>query len=191
MGRFEAGRFNGFVKKGLVKGIYNDFRNCLMHNERDVHAAAYGNMRKFLKVNNRDERLFVQCEPMLKGRSNRRTKPDVVIFNNRDQPVYVVEFKVFRKPERINIHALVDDLEKLKMLVKKHELSYGFLVVVYDSELGLLMTDSCLRKQGYERISVVEINMRLDIKTGRQRRNYPEWRERFDATWNGQRNQAA
>jgi len=190
MGKFEADRFNGFFRRGLVKGLYEDLRNCLLFKEGDVHAAAYYYIRKFLERKGRD-RLIVRCNATLKGPGSKRPRPDVVVFNH-DKPIYAVELKVFESPigvKRASVEKKVEeDVRKLETLIRRHGLSYGFLIVVYDSERELDLPDRDLRKQGIERVSVVEINMRFDVKTQRQRRNYKEWRRQFDAIWEAQRN---
>ncbi len=111
---------------------------------------------------------------------------------NQDKPIYAIEFKVFPKSVGIN-RAVVEkavekDVHKLEVLGRRHGLSYGFLVVVYDSEDDLYLPYRVLRKQGIKRVSVVEINMRFDVKTLRQRRNYEEWRRQFNVIWEAQRN---
>jgi hypothetical protein len=190
MGKFEADRFNGFIKSGLVKGLYEDLRKCLLHNERDVHAVAYGYIRKFLGRKGRD-RLIVRCDATLKGPGSQRPRPDLVVFNQR-KPIYAVEFKVFPKIVGVNRaaveKAVEKDVRKLEVLGRRHGLSYGFLVVVYDSENELYLPDRVLRKRDIKRVSVIEINMRFDVKTFRQRRNYEVWRKQFDAIWEAQRN---
>ncbi len=70
MGKFKADRFNGFIKSGLVKGLYEDLRKFLLHNERDVHAAAYAYTRKFLGRKGRD-RLILRCDGASKGQAAR------------------------------------------------------------------------------------------------------------------------
>lgn len=186
MGKFEADRFNGFIKSGLGKGLYKDLRKCLLHNERDVHAAAYGYIRKFIERKGRD-RLIVRCDATLKGPGCQRPRPDLVVFNQR-KPIYAVEFKVFPRIVGVNRAAVEKDVRKLEVLGRRHGLSYGFLVVVYDSESELYLPDRVLRKRDIKRVSVIEINMRFDVKTLRQRRNYEEWRKEFDAIWEAQRN---
>jgi hypothetical protein len=189
MGKFDADRFNGFVKGGLHKGIYNDFRDFMLYNERDVHAVTYGYIRNFLKKKNR-EGLIVRNEPMLRVRAKERTKPDLVVFK-RDVPAYAIEIKVYPKRDRVNDHAVWEDLKNLHELVKRHQMTYGFLIVVYDSDMAFNFRNSSLRKEGIDKVSVVEINMRFDVKNNRQRRNYHVWRKRFENNWLGQRKQAA
>jgi hypothetical protein len=50
--------------------LYEDLRKFLLHNERDVHAAAYAYTRKFLGRKGRD-RLILRCDGASKGQAAR------------------------------------------------------------------------------------------------------------------------
>jgi len=108
------------------------------------------------------------------------TKPDIVLFRKYD-PIYIIELKMFKRPEKINTKAIDNDLNKINKLLKSHDtIKWGFLIVAYDSDDMLYVPDTKLKNNGYNNISLIPINMRRKEQTERQRNGYVEWRKQFD-----------
>lgn len=185
MKQFDFDRFNGFMRSGLDNLLFDDLWNLHVFNESDLHSAAYFYIRKFFQQNERSN-IYVRCEPTLA-----RKKPDIVIFN-RDRPIYAVEFKVFTEKNHVNESKVFEDLDKLAAGMNRFEsMKWGFFYLVHDSEESYTLSNSALRKRGYENISMTTINARRKEDTGRRRHNYDEWRSEFDNLITQQREYAA
>lgn len=174
-------RFNGYIKKKLPVQIQTDFLAFRIFNERDLHSAAYHYIRDFFRKKER-ERIVVRCEPRLLGK-----KPDIVVYNNT-RPYYVIEFKTFLKPDqvnRVNANAVYEDIQKLEDFLQKTPSSWAFLILVYDSpddNVSRGLADQKLKQKGFEKISVVAINVSRH-KSGYRRAGYSKWRRQFDHLW--------
>ena len=185
MKQFDFVRFNGFMRHGLDELLLNDLLNHDIFNESDLHSAAYVYIRAFFRKNERSH-IYVRCEPHLAG-----MKPDIVIFN-RTKPIYAVEFKCSMKQDYVNDETVFKDLDKLAEVVNRFEsVKRGFFYLVHDSEESYKISNSALKKRGYENISMSTINARRNEKTGRRRHNYDSWREEFDSLIAQQRESAA
>lgn len=175
---FDSIKFNGFVKKELGNLLFADIRNYLAFNETDLHSAAYYYIRKYFRKRDsqNSDNIFVRCEPTM----NNGTKPDIVLFNKYN-PIYIIELKMFKKPEHVNFQAIENDINKIHGLMKSHNtIKWGFLIVAYDSGYILNISDAKLKNDGYNNVSFIPINLRLKEENNRQRNGYLDWRKQFD-----------
>ena len=175
---FDSIKFNGFIKNELDDLLFNDIWGYYAFNETDLHSAAYYYIREYFRkrgsVNSDD--IFVRCEPQM----NDGTKPDIVLFRKYD-PIYIIELKMFKRAEIINTQAIDNDLKKINKLMKSHDsVKWGFLIVAYDSDDMLYISDTKLKSNGYNNISFIPINLRRKEKSNRQRNGYLDWRKQFD-----------
>lgn len=174
MGLFDSERFNGFAKSSLDELLFSDLWSYDIFNERDMHSSAYYYIRNYFRKHERDH-AYVRCEPRLAG-----MRPDIVIYE-RGKPAYVLEFKFFSKPDYVNEDAVYYDLNKLADCVDAFtSIKWGFFHMIYDADDLFKFSDSCLRRTGFQKISVTSINARRKKDTGRRRTNYDEWRAEFD-----------
>jgi len=174
MGRFEFERFNGFARRELDDLLFEDFWNHDIFNERDMHGAAYHYIREYCRRTERDD-VYVRCEPLLNG-----MRPDIVLYEKGD-PIYLLEFKMFTKPDYINEDAVYIDLDKLKKVVTACDsVRWAFFHMIYDCDEPYSYSNSRLRRAGYENISVITMNARRKEETARRRVGYDEWRAQFD-----------
>jgi len=175
---FDSEKFNGFIKSELDDLLYRDIANYQVFNESDLHSAAYYYIREYFykRGSQNSEDILVRCEPKMEDGS----KPDIVIFKRYD-PVYVVELKMYKKPDFIHSAGVEKDLEKLNSYLKKYpSMKWGFAIVVYDSDEMFKPSAYNLKKAGYEKISFSTINLRRKQDTGRRRNGYDDWRKQFD-----------
>lgn len=174
MGRFEFERFNGFARRQLDDLLFEDLWSHDVFNERDMHAAAYHYIRDYCRKAERDS-VYVRCEPFLGG-----MKPDIVLYE-RGNPIYLLEFKMFAKPDCINEDAVYADLDKLKKVVNTvPSVRWAFFHMIYDCDKPYSFSDPRLRRAGYDRISVTTINARRQEESDRRRVRYDDWRAQFD-----------
>ena len=169
-------RFNGFMKDKLLTQLEDDLLRHYIFNERDLHSTVYFHVRRFFELRDsaNSENIFVRCEPSFRD----GTRPDVVVYNMYD-PIYVIEMKMFKAQEKIDIDGIEKDLKKLKKYWERYDkIKWGFFIMVYDSEF--VVDDLSLRKFGFHNISLLPINMRRNHKSGRLRVGYTGWREQFD-----------
>ena len=175
MSIFDYERFNGFARSGLDDLLFADLWDNYIFNESDMHSAAYYYIREYFKKKGRGE-CFVRCEPMLAG-----MKPDIVIYTG-GKPTYVLEFKMFAKPDAVNNDAVVNDLEKLAVVIENlPTVKWGFFHMIYDADEPYTISDNRLRRAGLKKMSVTTINARRKEDTGRRRTGYDEWRAAFDS----------
>lgn len=175
---FESDKFNGFMKSELDNLLFEDIWNYWIFNESDLHSAAYYYIRKYFERRQSDSSLeaFVRCEPRMED----GTRPDVVIFHRYD-PIYFVELKMFNRPENLNDDKITADLDELRNYQRCYSTcKWGFLILVYDSDELYSYTTYMLKKNGYQNISVIGINMRRMEGSARQRTRYEDWRKQFD-----------
>ncbi len=171
---FDAGQFNGFVKKELDDLLFNDIWNYDVFNESDLHSATYYYIRTYFQKR-RSDGMFVRCEPQMHGK-----KPDIVVFY-QTKPAYVLELKLFVEQEVIDETKIDQDLEKLNEFISKIDsIKWGFFILVYDSDYDFGISDQRLRRMGLRNISVMSINIRRKEGTGRKRHGYDDWRANFD-----------
>lgn len=178
----DSERFNGFVTKELDNLLFSDIWNYFVFNESDLHSVAYFYIREyFLRRGSQSAgEVIVRCEPVMDNYG----KPDIVVYNKYN-PIYVIELKMFNKPDFVQEHNDIDviktDLDRLKVYLSRYPtLKWGFQISGYDSEEMWKPSAHILKKAGYERISVSTINMRRKEDSERRRNNYDEWRKQFD-----------
>ncbi len=88
---------------------------------------------------------------------------------------------MFKAQERISPKPILNDLCKLKRMMKRYDtVKWGFLIVVYDRDEMLPVNDRDLREKGYKKISLVPINLYRQEDNERKRWGYDKWREQFD-----------
>ncbi|GEM_PF-3181742 len=178
---FDSERFNGFVKNELDDLLFSDISQYFIFNESDLHSAAYYYIRDyFLRRDSQANEIIVRCEPVMEDYG----KPDIVVYNKYN-PLYMIELKMFVKPDIIRESTEIDvirkDLDKLKAYIEKYPtIKWTFQISVYDSEEMWRPSAYILRKSGYEKISVGTINLRRKEKSGYRRPRYDEWRKQFD-----------
>jgi hypothetical protein len=174
MGAFDFEKVNGFIRQGLDDLLFSDLWNLYIFNESDMHSAAYYYIRKFMEKKGRDD-AYVRCEPVIMG-----SKPDIVIYKNNN-PIYVVELKMFSRPDQLDEVGVIKDLEKMKNIMEERPtISWGFFMMIYDCEESYNPSSYTLRKSGFDRVSVTSINARRNEKTDRLRIGYNDWRQDFD-----------
>ena len=175
---FDSEKFNGFMKTEIDDLLFEDIWNYWIFNESDLHSAAYYYIRKYFerRQSNSSLEAFVRCEPIMED----GTKPDLVIFQRYD-PIYFIEIKMFNKPENLSDDKSLADLDKLKNYQRRYSTcKWGFFILVYDSDKMYSYTPYMLKKDGYQNISIIPINMRRKEDTARQRTGYEDWRKQFD-----------
>lgn len=170
-------RFNGFMKTRLDNLLLNDLWNYWIFNESDLHSAVYYYIRQYFQKKQSESALniYVRCEPRMEDNKS----PDIVVFKGYD-PIYIVEMKMYPRAEAINEKSAVTDLLKLKSYLSSYpSLKWGFFILVYDSDYMLTYSPHTLKRDGFEKVSFISINMRRTEQT-RKRVGYVKWRRDFD-----------
>lgn len=176
---FDSAQFNGFARNELDDLLFDDLWSLYIFNESDLHSAAYYYCRRYFEKRG-SEGVFVRCEPRIRGK-----RPDLVVYYEK-VPAYAVEIKMFAEPEIVDEKRIAADLEKLGDLMRSiPTLKYGFLLLLFDADEDFGMSDDRLRRRGFEKMSVVSMNMRRKEDSGRRRVGYDDWRAEFDSLRSG------
>ena len=170
----DINRFNGFVKKRMKHRLEDDLVDFLILNERELHFRAYHHIEDFFSKKGRDRMMVRSERRLLKGKI-----ADIVVSSDK-KPRYVLEFKMYKRPNHIDFRAIESDLKKLQKFVQKiNSLRWAFLIILHDADGLFSPTNHQLRKEGFNKISIVPINARI-LDSGRKRKGYDKWRRDFD-----------
>ncbi len=177
----DSQRFNGFVKEKLAKELRDDVLRFYVFNESDLHSAAYCYIRRYFESRGSElsQDVFVRCEPYLAD----NTKPDIVVFQKYD-PIYVIELKMstkaFKTPGSVFEEKVDKDMDKLKAYRTAYPtVRWAFLIVVCDSEKPWGWSDVTTKRYGYDKTSLVSVNLHLRDNGG-QTYGYENWRKQFE-----------